>query len=188
MRTKTIVFVWTLFFLFTCVACSDSTAGVGEPLTTERLLEEVNFYIDQNNVEEKYSPYQIEPLIIDDSGKIQTKDGQMDFTFSIETDDTGAVTEWFIKFCGENGNYGKSKMNTIYGYMFYSNAFITATAGKHGKEVREDFQKWAESTYQSGAIETESATFSYYNSGGKDFMTGSSSDKYILDTFCQIKR
>lgn len=190
MKAKSLIFIWALFILSFLTACDTQTNNASEPeqpLSLESLLEDVNYYIEQNNNEEKYSAYYVEPLVIDDNGKIKTEDKHIEYTFDVETDDDGIVTEWKVGYLGEYGTYKKSKMNTIYGYMFYSQAFITATAGDQSNEVRDDFQKWAESTYERGGIETEKGDFSYYNSGGLNFLTGYGSKMYMLRTSCELK-
>lgn len=189
-RRTAIILVLTVAMVLT--GCAESATSSSQDIETkatiEGLVEEVNFYIGQNNSEDKYGSNFVEPLIIDDDGKVKTEGKHIDYTFRFEVDEDGSVKEWKVEYFGEDGIYKSSNMNTIYGYMFYSNAFITATAGNEANDVRADFQNWAESTNQSGNIETENGSFSYYNSGGKDFLRGYGADKYILTTSGQISQ
>lgn len=188
MRKKLILLI-ALAIVLTFSACGESgNPTSAEPLTADLLLEQVNYCIESNNSEEKYSTHYVESLYIDKYGKIKTEHNHLDYKIDIDTDDSGIVTGWHIHFIGQTGTYKISMMSSIYGLNYYVESFIAASAGSDWQAACEDYEAWASSGLRDGGYETGIAKIEYSNLTGGDFTASYSTNTWFIDIDCAIKQ
>ncbi len=187
MRKYMMIMIALFMALFS--ACGDSgKPAASSHLTVDLLMEQVNGYIESNNSKEKYNAHYVEPVHVDEHGKIKTEYNHMDYSIGIDSEDAGIVTGWHIHFIGQAGTYKISMMSAIYGLNYYVESFIAASFGSDWEAACDDYEAWAQSGFMDGAYETEIAKIEYSSLTGGDFTASYNTSTWFIDVDCIIKQ